>query len=352
MKCPYAPATRLVAQSVFLLLGACSGRPIDSSDFVGSGPAMISGTVSYRERMALAPDDTIRVVLEDVSIADVAAPVIAEQMIAGAGKQVPIPFALTYDKGWIQDHHRYAIRAQIRAADGGLLFTTDTAHPVIMNGAPAQEVEIHVVRAGTATAGMVAQRPGQTAVFDCNSNAGAFSFTTRTGPGEIALWLPPEFGKPYLVLGQIRAASGARYLGDGVLLWNKVDEALLDVDGIQYHGCVLNRRSSIWEHAKLSGVDFRAVGNEPGWHLEIRDADSIRFVYDYGLKEINTSAPELTLDNDNRSATYSVKSEGGEIEVTIVGEPCSDTMSGEAFESRVSVLLDDQTYHGCGRALH
>ena len=31
-----------------------------------------------------------------------------------------------------------------------------------------------------------------------------------TGPGEIALWLPARFGSRYLVLGQVRAASGAK----------------------------------------------------------------------------------------------------------------------------------------------
>ena len=338
--------------SLLLLLGACSGRPVGSEAAASGGPATISGTVSYHERVALAPDDTIRVVLEDVSLADATAPVLAEQMIAGAGKQVPIPFTLTYDTGWIRDNHRYALRVQIRSANGVLLWTTDTTHPVITNGGATDEIEIRLVRVNAARADSAAPKPGQTAVFDCNSNGGAFSFTTRNGPGEIALWLPPMFGKPYLVLGQIRSASGARYMGEGVLLWNKGDEALLDVDGTQFSGCVLNRRSSIWEHAKLSGVDFRAIGNEPGWHLEIRNEDSIRFVYDYGQKEIKTSAPNLEVDNENRRAIYSVETEADKLEVTIVGEPCSDTMSGEGFESRVTVILDNRTYHGCGRALH
>ncbi|GMR17080.1 MAG: hypothetical protein BMS9Abin32_136 [Gammaproteobacteria bacterium] len=183
-------------------------------------------------------------------------------------------------------------------------------------------------------------------------DAGDFSFVTRNGPGEIALWLPPALGKPYLVLGQIRAVSGARYMGEGVLVWNKGDTALLEVDGRQYGGCTLNRRSSIWEHAKLSGVDFRAIGNEPGWHLEIREGDSIRFVYDYGQKEVLTSAPQREVDNDRRRATYTVETEADKLQVTIVGERCSDTMSDETFESRVTVTLNDRIYRGCGRALH
>lgn len=342
---PY-PATL----ALLSLLAACSSRPLEPE--AAGGPATISGSVVYAGQMALASDDTIRIVLEDVSLADATAPVLAEQMIAGAGKQVPVPFTLSYHSGWIQEGHRYALRAEIRSAGGALLWTTDTAHPVISNGAAVDDVQVSLARVGAEGDGMAAPQPGQTAVFDCISNGGAFSFTTRTGPGEIALWLPPLLGERYLVLGQIRSASGARYLGDGVMLWNKGDEALLDVDGTAFPGCTLNRRKTIWEHAKLSGVDFRAVGNEPGWHLEIRDDDSIRFVYDYGQREITTSAPKVEEDRQNRRTVYSVESDADRIEVLISGEPCSDSMSGEAFQSRVTVMLDERAYHGCGRALH
>lgn len=335
-----------------LLLAACSGRPTDADGYAAGGPATLTGTVVYAERAALAPDDTIRIVLEDVSMADASAPVLAEQMISGAGKQVPVPFSLTYHSGWIEDGHRYALRAEIRSAGGALLWTTDTVHPVLADGTPADGVEVSLVRIGTDSEGMAAEQPGQTAVFDCDSNGGTFSFVTRTGPGEIALWLPPSLGARYLVLGQIRAAGGARYLGDGVLLWKKGNEATLDVDGLHFGGCTLNRRESIWEHAKLSGVDFRAVGNEPGWHLEIREGDSIRFVYAYGELEITTSAPEVDADAANRRSVYTVGTGADRMEVQISGETCSDSMSGEAFASRVTVTFDGQTFHGCGRALH
>lgn len=343
---------RLPAALIFLALASCSGRPTDISPVSNSESAQISGTVTYREKMALVPDDTIRVMLEDVSLADTPAPLLAETMIAGAGRQVPIPFSLTYQTGWIEDRNRYALRAEIRAADGTLLWTTDTVHPVITNGAPADDAEVRLVRARPGKPGMIPQQPGQTSVFDCSSNAGPFSFTTRNGPGEIALWLPPALNKPYLVLGQIRSPAGARYMGDGVMLWDQGDEAVLEVDGARFEDCSLNRRKTIWEHARLSGVDFRGTGNEPGWYVEIRDAQSIRFVYDYGQQEVNTSVPELEVDDEQRRATYSVATDEDRIEVTIIGEPCNDSMSGESFESRVTVLLDDRTYHGCGRALH
>ena len=53
-----------------------------------------------------------------------------------------------------------------------------------------------------------------------------------TGPESISLTLPD--GKR--ILQQERAASGARYVGESILFWNKGDEALLDIGGVQ-HNC-------------------------------------------------------------------------------------------------------------------
>jgi uncharacterized membrane protein len=195
---------------------------------------------------------------------------------------------------------------------------------------------------------MLPQTPGQTFVFECQSNAGTFSFTIRTGPGEIALWLPQRFERPYLVLGQVRAASGAKYEGDGVMVWSKGTDAMLEIDGETLRGCTENRYASIWEHAKLSGIDFRGVGNEPGWVLEIRSGNSIRFEYDYGQSELEVSAPEPQVDPANRSARYVTDS----LEVLIEGTSCNDTMADRTYESRVTVNMSGRVYRGCGRALH
>ncbi len=96
---------------------------------------MITGTVTYLVRMALPPDAAIDVRLEDVSRADAPAKLIAENIFAAAGKQVPIPFQLPYSPGDIDPTHRYQVRASI-TENNQLRFTTTTAYPVITNGAP------------------------------------------------------------------------------------------------------------------------------------------------------------------------------------------------------------------------
>ncbi len=107
---------------------------------------VVSGTVTYRQRMALPPSAILVVRLVDVSRQDVSAPVIAEQRIETAGRQVPFSFEIAYDRTRIQERNRYAVRAEIQ--DGGrLLFTTDTMQPVITQGSP-RVVDLELVRVG------------------------------------------------------------------------------------------------------------------------------------------------------------------------------------------------------------
>lgn len=107
---------------------------------------VVSGTITYRQRIALPQTAVISVRLVDASRPDSAASVIAEDRIDAAGKQVPIPFDLVYDKSKILDRNRYVIRAEIRDGDR-LLYTTDTSYPVITQGNP-RSVEVNVVPVG------------------------------------------------------------------------------------------------------------------------------------------------------------------------------------------------------------
>jgi len=90
----------------------------------------VSGSVTYRERIALPPATVVTVRLEDVSLADAPAKVLAEQKIELSGQQVPIPYSLKVDSTQIDPRSRIVLRALIRSADGGLLFTNTTAELV------------------------------------------------------------------------------------------------------------------------------------------------------------------------------------------------------------------------------
>lgn len=123
-----------------LVLGgllACSQEAPDGAAAAGAGvPAsmeQVTGTLMYRERIALPPEAFAEVWLLDTSLADAPAVEIAYQRIDDPGSP-PIPFALDYDPSKIQENMQYGVRATIRHADE-LLFTSDTHYPVLTRGA-------------------------------------------------------------------------------------------------------------------------------------------------------------------------------------------------------------------------
>jgi putative lipoprotein len=112
-----------------------------------SASSTIAGTVAYRERVALPENAVLTVRLEDVSAADAPAKIIAEQKLALAGRQVPLPFQLAYDARKIDPNHTYAISARI-TVDGQLRFLNTTAFRVLTGGSPSR-VDILVRPAAT-----------------------------------------------------------------------------------------------------------------------------------------------------------------------------------------------------------
>ena len=105
--------------------------------------ASISGTVTYRLRIALTPEAEVQIELRDVSRQDVDAPLIAKRVVARPG-QVPIAFTLDYDPTLVEAGHTYAISARITDR-GQLQFVTDTRVAVLGATATGTSVEILVV---------------------------------------------------------------------------------------------------------------------------------------------------------------------------------------------------------------
>lgn len=181
----------------------------------------------------------------------------------------------------------------------------------------------------------------RTMVYDCNG----FEFVTRLGPGEMALWWQHR----YLVLSQVRSASGSKYQEGDVLFWSKGDEAMLQVGDVEYLGCRLRPERGPWADARRRGVDFRAVGNEPGWYLEIQHGRQLLYVGNYGEQRMMMPDPGAQVAGENRS--YRARTEADELAVEISSTPCFDSMSGEAFPTAVTVTVNGSQLHGCGRDL-
>ncbi|MCF7354746.1 YbaY family lipoprotein [Vibrio sp. CK2-1] len=106
--------------------------------------ASVTGSVFYRERIALPDNAVVTVTLEDISLADKAAEILATDSFVTSGKQVPFEFKLDYDANKIVPNHRYNVRAKI-AVDGKLRFTTDTVTPVITDENKTQAVQLRMI---------------------------------------------------------------------------------------------------------------------------------------------------------------------------------------------------------------
>ncbi|MDH5918471.1 YbaY family lipoprotein [Vibrio splendidus] len=115
-----------------------------SQEVVAENTQVISGTVSYRERIALPENAVVTVTLEDISRADAPSTVIATQEFTTDGKQVPFAFELSYDNNKIKANHRYNMRATIHV-DGKLRFTTDTIKSVITDVENTQQADLRLV---------------------------------------------------------------------------------------------------------------------------------------------------------------------------------------------------------------
>jgi putative lipoprotein len=188
-------------------------------------------------------------------------------------------------------------------------------------------------------------RRGQTYVYECVQGG---PFTVRV-EGDAA-WLFLASGTKRLP--RMVSASGARFSDGLVSYWSKGDEATFVLDGRTYPACRNDRARAIWEDAKFRGVDFRAIGNEPGWHLEIFDNETVLFTRNNGQDHHQFSFVSPVSDSVSRTSSYDLQNAAHHLQITLEARNCSDSMSGESFETRVSLLFDGKAYSGCGRALH
>lgn len=365
--------------------------------------------------MALPPAATVEVWLEALVAADGKPVVLAKRTIDVAGRQVPIPFALSYVSTRIGPGREYAIRATIRGPDGELLFATPEPLAVLpsSDGSAPVNVLVHRVVAGAALGGawrlVAIERPGEdpadvpadppynlafdatgryfgqahcnryagggtlyfarvaapgagvaspagddagvarqnpeigfTRVFDCDPDT---SFTVRMRARDARLWVSRPSGDPYAVLSLTPSGSGVRYQAGDTVVWiYKGDRARIELGGQVFKECLSNRSTLPRADATLGGIVFRAVGNQPGWYLEV-GGKTLTMVTGYGGRqtELACRAPAVL------GAQTKYRSADGALGAVVERVPCTDSMSGEQHDATVTVTLDGTVYRGCGR---
>lgn len=127
-----------------------AGDSAEATETTTTEATTLSGSLSYRERMALPEEGVIIVQLLDVSLADAPAEILAEKHLTPEG-QVPVDFRLAYDPAEVQTNHRYALRGEIRDAQGELLWTTTEHHGVDLSVASPEVPELILTRVAEPT---------------------------------------------------------------------------------------------------------------------------------------------------------------------------------------------------------
>jgi uncharacterized membrane protein len=105
-----------------------------------------------------------------------------------------------------------------------------------------------------------------------------------------------------------------------------------------------------WEDARSRGIDVRALGNEPGWFLEIDNEKWMRLLYAYGERQATTPVPKPIVADG--ATIYEAEGGGHSLRAQFAESRCNDGMSDQEYPLTVTVTIDGVDLHGCGRRLH
>jgi membrane-bound inhibitor of C-type lysozyme len=149
-------------------------------------------------------------------------------------------------------------------------------------------------------------------------------------------------------LDQTISASGVRYADTVTVFWTKGSAATLERQGKPAVKCEERRAESLVEDARVRGVSFRAIGNEPGWTLEIGPASRISWTTNYGELRYDFDQSQLATAGD--ATTYTAQQGTNTIKVTVKAERCVDDGEVE-YDHSATVEFEGQSYRGCGLEL-
>jgi hypothetical protein len=107
-----------------------------------------------------------------------------------------------------------------------------------------------------------------------------------------------------LMLPAERVEKGMKYADESFAVLIARQQAQMGKPGSGLLLCRNDRRRAVWEHAKLDGADFLAVGNEPGWTLEILDGRRIVLVADCGTSRVELPLPQPRVNQEAQSTRW------------------------------------------------
>lgn len=97
--------------------------------------------------------------------------------------------------------------------------------------------------------------------------------------------------------------------------------------------------------ARARGVAYRAVGQEPGWLVEITP-EGITATLNYGERIVHV--PPVAPSRESGGILYDAQTEAARLRLVLRPQPCRDVMSGLAYPDTATLTVDGRTYQGCG----
>lgn len=296
---------------------------------------VILGQATYRERIKMPPGAALAVEL--LALDDAGPRVLATATMRDVAGP-PIPFSLPYEAARVPATGRYGLQARLLGPDGERWFATPAPVPVV----PGEGVPVELLlRRDTGTA---APPPAPTAAAGSAHHweCGELGLMSRHPDGAATVRLDANARGWTLPLA--RSASGARYAdAAGNEFWTKGGTGRLTLAGEPARDCAQARQPSPWNQALLRGVAFRAVGNEPGWFVEVDagPAPRLRASLDYGERE-------LALDTRAVASGFAARAGAEDVGLSIERRACVDGMSGQRFEAAATLRVGSRRYAGCG----
>lgn len=317
----------ILSMACILLASGCAGR--FAAD---AGPIVLSGQVTYPQRIALPPNARAHVVLLDVTGAESDAAPVATIEIPEAG-QVPIDFRLNVPRPIVDKSHDYVLRATITDGSGRTLWHMPEPHPV----RPLADTEPVSLRVRQADGR--ADRE-QWARYACSG----LSIAVNAGPERATI----KFPDAERTLPRVRSASGAKYGGGETVFWGKGRiDALVEYQGRTYRNCIATSPTP------AIGPHISAHGNEPYWSARVVGADGAGGIqFALGVSEPDViRAPSARAERvgDGPTTVYRGRAADESIHVRVRKAQCTDSMSGRTFPLTVAVNTGERVVRGCGR---
>jgi putative lipoprotein len=151
-----------------------------------------------------------------------------------------------------------------------------------------------------------------------------------------------------IAIPRVRIASGARYAGNEAEFRKRGETASLTVGSERHTDCTGQLARTPWDVARMLGVDYRAVGREPAWSIEMENGKYMRFVIE-GASALHMPVPEPTGDAARR--VYRAPGDSSVLEVIVEDKACREPTVPDPLPHTVTVVYHGIPYRGCGTAI-